>query len=186
MLPGLSKLLSTSLAQYQCTSLMASTCLSTGTSGVAEHVRVDAAVASSSEASDVADHISLGDSSSEAPWTPVCDVYRCTLPGTHPDPFAPRFFLCSEHFQQTTSAAVITTAPHQVAAVITTAPQSSQQRRSHHGQQRRRQSVRLSGVAEQIPVVAPPPGLCHRRPERQRFLQPAFSYYDYRCQQRVF
>ena len=54
---------------------------------VAEHVRVDAAVASSSEASCVADHISLEDSSS------ACVVYACTLPGTHLDPFAPHFFM---------------------------------------------------------------------------------------------
>ena len=58
------------------------------TSGAAEHDCVDATVSSSSEAR----------------WTLVCVVYGCKLSGTHPDPYAPRFF-CSEHFQQTNDEA---------------------------------------------------------------------------------
>jgi hypothetical protein len=85
----------------------------------AEHVHMDAAVASSLEASCVAfmdaavasHHNSLGDSS-------VCIVYDCTRPGTHLDPLAPDFVLCSEHFQQTAAASAPTRTPNAIQATL--------------------------------------------------------------------
>ena len=135
---------------HQRTSLMASTWLSTDTSGASEHIslvavvvaRLDAAVAASSEASGVAEHISLEDSSSAALWTPDCFVYDCTLPGTHPDPFAPNLFLCNEHFRQTTEERE------------EVANDNGQQRHSRYNKCTE-QSLRTSGAAEHVCVVVP-------------------------------
>jgi guanyl-specific ribonuclease Sa len=60
--------------------------------------------------SGAAEHNSLEDSSS------VCVVYACTRPGTHLDPLAPHFLLCSEHFQQTAAASATPAVPTASAA----------------------------------------------------------------------